>query len=164
MSSTALLALSGGVGGAKLALGLTRVLAPERLIIVVNTGDDEEFYGLHVAPDLDTVMYTLAGVVNAETGWGVAGETFHSLDMLKCYGAPTWFQLGDKDLATHILRRQRLRRGRTLSEVTDELCHRLGIRHRVVPMSDQPIRSIVETEEGDLAFQVTSWNENVSQW
>ena len=83
MSSTAILAFSGGVGGAKLALGLTRVLAPERLTIVVNTGDDEEFYGLHVAPDLDTVMYTLAGVVNAETGWGVAGETFHSLDMFE---------------------------------------------------------------------------------
>ena len=153
MSSKQFLAFSGGVGGAKLALGLTRVLGPEQLTIVVNTGDDEEFYGLHVAPDLDTVMYTLAEVVNAETGWGVAGESFRSLDMLKRYGAPTWFQLGDKDLATHILRRQRLDEGRTLSEVAEELCHRLGIRHRVVPMSDQPIRSIVETDEGDIAFQ-----------
>lgn len=153
MSSNRILAFSGGVGGAKLALGFTQVLPPERLTIVVNTGDDDEFYGLHVAPDLDTVMYTLAGVVNTETGWGVAGESFRSLDMLKRYGAPTWFQLGDQDLATHILRRQRLDEGRTLSEVTEELCHRLGIRHRVVPMSNQPIRSVVETDEGDLAFQ-----------
>ena len=153
MSSDTVLALSGGVGGAKLALGLSQVLAPERLTIVVNTGDDEEFHGLHVAPDLDTVMYTLAGVVNSETGWGLAGESFHALDMLKRYGAPTWFQLGDRDLATHIVRRQRLDEGRTLSEVTEELCHRLGIRHRVYPMSDQPVRSVVETDEGDLAFQ-----------
>ena len=153
MSAGSVIAFSGGVGGAKLALGLSEVLPPDRLTLVVNTGDDEEFYGLHVAPDLDTVMYTLAGIVNSETGWGVAGETFRSLEMLARYGAPTWFRLGDRDLATHILRRQRLDEGRTLSEVTEELCQRLGVRHPVLPMSDHPVRTVLETNEGDLAFQ-----------
>jgi len=153
VSPGSVLAFSGGVGGAKLALGLATVLPPDRLTLVVNTGDDEEFFGLHVAPDLDTVMYTLAGVVNAATGWGVAEETFHSLDMLGRYGAPTWFRLGDRDLATHVLRRQRLDEGRSLSEVTEELCHRLGVRHLIVPMSDHPVRTVVETDEGELAFQ-----------
>ena len=153
MSSGSVLALSGGVGGAKLALGLSHLLPPERLTVVVNTGDDQEFHGLHVAPDLDTVMYTLAGVVNSDAGWGVGGDTFHALEMLGRYRAPTWFRLGDKDLATHILRRQRLDEGRTLSEVTRELCRHLGVRHPIVPMSDQPLRSVVETDEGDLAFQ-----------
>ena len=153
MSSGSVLALSGGVGGAKLALGLSHLLPPERLTVVVNTGDDQEFHGLHVAPDLDTVMYTLAGVVNSDAGWGVGGDTFHVLEMLGRYRAPTWFRLGDKDLATHILRRQRLDEGRTLSEVTRELCRHLGVRHPIVPMSDQPLRSVVETDEGDLAFQ-----------
>jgi len=153
VSSGSVLALSGGVGGAKLALGLSHLLPPERLTVVVNTGDDQEFHGLHVAPDLDTVMYTLAGVVNSDAGWGVGGDTFHALEMLDRYRAPTWFRLGDKDLATHILRRQRLDEGRTLSEVTRELCRHLGVRHPIVPMSDQPLRSVVETDEGDLAFQ-----------
>jgi LPPG:FO 2-phospho-L-lactate transferase len=141
------------VGGAKLALGLAAVLPPDRLTLVVNTGDDEGLFGLHVAPDLDTVMYTLAGVVNPATGWGVEDETFHSLEMLGRYGAPIWFRLGDRDLATHVLRRQRLDEGRSLSEVTEELCHRLGVRHPIVPMSDHLVRTVVETDEGDLAFQ-----------
>ncbi len=148
------LALAGGVGGAKLALGLSKVLPPEALTIVVNTGDDEVFHGLHVSPDLDTVMYALAGLTNTVTGWGVEGESFNGLAMLGRYGGPTWFNLGDKDLATHIRRTQLLREGWTLSEVTRELCQRLGIRHTIVPMSDQRVRTIIETDDGQLPFQV----------
>jgi LPPG:FO 2-phospho-L-lactate transferase len=151
--SDALLALAGGVGGAKLALGLTRALPREWLTIVVNTGDDEEFYGLPVSPDLDTVMYTLAGIVNPETGWGLAGDRFEALAMLHRYGEATWFRLGDRDLATHILRRRLLDDGKTLSEVTAELASRLNVHHRIVPMSDAPVRTIVFTNEGRLPFQ-----------
>jgi LPPG:FO 2-phospho-L-lactate transferase len=147
------LALAGGTGGAKLALGLARSLAPDRLAIVVNTGDDECFYGLHVSPDLDTVMYTLAGLANPETGWGLAGETFNGLDMLGKYGADTWFNLGDRDLATHIRRTQLLRQGATLSQVTAELCQRLGVAHQVLPMSDDPVRTVISTEAGELPMQ-----------
>src|SRR5207302_6824626 len=129
-------ALAGGVGGAKLALGLARVLSPEQLTIVVNTGDDELFHGLHVSPDLDTVMYTLAGVSNPETGWGLAGESFRTLDALERLGADTWFRLGDVDLATHIRRTHLLRSGCSLSDVTAALTAAFGIRHPVVPMSD----------------------------
>ena len=148
------LALAGGVGGAKLATGLARVLPSEELTIVVNTGDDEVFHGLHVSPDLDTMMYALAGLTNQETGWGIAGDTFNSLEMLGRYGGPAWFNLGDKDLATHIRRTELLREGWSLSEATHELCRRLGVGHRIVPMSDDRVRTIVETEEGDLTFQV----------
>ena len=150
-----ILALAGGVGGAKLALGLARVLPPEALTIVVNTGDDETFHGLHVCPDLDTVMYTLAGLANTETGWGVSGETFHALEALERYGAPAWFRLGDSDLATHIRRTDLLRQGWSLSEITQELCGRLGVpRHvGVVPMSDDSVRTVALTDEGELAFQ-----------
>ena len=147
------LALAGGVGGAKLALGLSRVLAPEELTIVVNTGDDEVFHGLNVSPDLDTMMYALAGLTNVDTGWGVTGDTFSVLQMLGRYGAETWFNLGDIDIATHIRRTELLRRGWSLSEVTQELCKRLGIQHNIVPMSDGPVRTIVETAEGALSFQ-----------
>ncbi len=147
------LALAGGVGGAKLAVGLARALPPERLTIVVNTGDDEVFHGLHVSPDLDTMMYALAGLTNTVTGWGVAGDTFNGLALLQRYGADTWFNLGDKDLATHIRRTQLLREGRTLSQATESLCRGLGILHRVVPMSDAPLRTVVETAQGDMAFQ-----------
>lgn len=148
------LALAGGVGGAKLALGLSKVLPPDMLTIVVNTGDDEVFHGLHVSPDLDTVMYALAGLTNPETGWGVVGDTFSGLEMLGRYGSPTWFNLGDRDLATHIRRTELLRGGCTLSEVTLELAGSLGVRHTMVPMSDDPVRTVVETDQGDLAFQV----------
>ncbi len=121
-----ILAIAGGVGGAKLALGLSRILSPADLTIVVNTGDDETFHGLHVSPDLDTVMYTLAGLDNSDTGWGLAGETFRALDALGRLGAPTWFSLGDADLATHIRRTELLReQGWSLSRVTQELCARL---------------------------------------
>nr|MCS5657580.1 2-phospho-L-lactate transferase [Dehalococcoidia bacterium] len=147
------LALAGGVGGAKLALGLARILPPDKLAIVVNTGDDESFYGLHVSPDLDTVMYTLAGLSNTDTGWGLAGDTFQALDMLGRYGTDTWFNLGDRDLATHIHRTELLRQGATLSEVTAELCSRVGIEHRIAPMSDQPVRTFLTTQSGDLAMQ-----------
>ena len=147
------LALAGGVGGAKLALGLARVLSPEELVIVVNTGDDECFHGLHVSPDLDTVMYTLAGLVNPETGWGLAGDTFNALGMLRRYGGDAWFNLGDRDLATHIRRTQLLRQGSTLSEVTEELCRGLGVAHRIIPMSDDPVRTVLSTDEGELPMQ-----------
>lgn len=148
-----LLALAGGVGGAKLALGLSKVLPPNKLVIIVNTGDDEEFHDLHVSPDLDTVMYTLAGLANPETGWGLQGDTFQGMEMLTRYGAPDWFNLGDRDLATHIRRSQLLHGGCTLSQVTEELCRRLGISHTIAPMSDDRVQTIVETSEGTLAFQ-----------
>ena len=147
------LALAGGVGGAKLALGLARILPPDKLAIVVNTGDDESFYGLHVSPDLDTVMYTLAGLANQETGWGLVGDTFNALDMLAGYGVDTWFNLGDRDLATHIRRTYLLQQGATLSEVTAELCSRVGVEHCIAPMSDQPVRTILTTPSGELAMQ-----------
>jgi LPPG:FO 2-phospho-L-lactate transferase len=151
--SAAVLALAGGVGGAKLALGLARVLPPEAVVIAVNTGDDECFHGLHVSPDLDTIMYTLAGLANPETGWGLAGDTFHALSMLEQYGADTWFQLGDRDLATHVRRTQMLRQGATLSEVTAYLCRCLGVKQQVVPMSDEPVRTMLSTEDGELPMQ-----------
>jgi LPPG:FO 2-phospho-L-lactate transferase len=147
------LALAGGTGGAKLSLGLARVLPPEQLIIVVNTGDDEYFHGLHVSPDLDTIMYTLAGLVNPETGWGIAGDTFNSLEMLKRYSADTWFNLGDRDLATHVSRTQLLGQLATLSEVTAELCRCLAVKHQVAPMSDDPVRTVLSTDAGELPMQ-----------
>ena len=147
------LALAGGVGGAKLCLGLSRILDPGDLDIVVNSGDDEEFYGLYVCPDLDTVMYTLAGLSNSETGWGVAGETFVTLESLGRLGEDTWFGLGDKDLATHIVRTNMLRSGSSLCDVTYQLCETLGVKHRIAPMTDQPVRTIVQTAGGPLTFQ-----------
>jgi LPPG:FO 2-phospho-L-lactate transferase len=151
--TSSILALAGGVGGAKLALGLALVLPPGALTVVVNTGDDDAFHGMHVSPDLDTVMYTLAGMANRETGWGLSGETFRTLEAMEQYGAPTWFRLGDADLATHIRRTDLLRQGWSLSRVTHELCARLGVVPSVVPMSDDPVRTIVLTDEGELAFQ-----------
>jgi len=148
-----IVALAGGVGGAKLAAGLARVLAPEELVIAVNTGDDFEHLGLHVSPDLDTVMYTLAGMANPDTGWGLSGETWSFMEALARLGGPTWFRLGDRDLATNVERTRRLRAGETLSEVTRDLCARLGVRHAVVPMSDDPVRTLVHTDRGALEFQ-----------
>ena len=148
-----IVALAGGVGGAKLAAGLARVLPPEELLIAVNTGDDFEHLGLHVSPDLDTVMYTLAGIANPETGWGRADETWSFMDALARLGGPTWFRLGDRDLATNVERTRRLRAGETLSEVTRDLCGRLGVRQAVVPMSDDPVRTVVHTDHGALEFQ-----------
>ncbi len=147
------LALAGGVGGAKLVWGLARELPPEQLTVAVNTGDDATFHGLHVSPDLDTMLYTLAAISNPETGWGIAGETFHALEMLARYQVETWFNLGDRDLATHIRRTQLLAEGATLSEVTAELGRCLGVAHRIVPMSDAPVRTFLGTGRGELAMQ-----------
>ena len=147
------LALCGGVGGAKLAWGLAQALPPEQLTIVVNTGDDFEHLGLHISPDLDTVMYTLAGINNRELGWGIAGETWDCMQALETLGGETWFRLGDKDLATHLLRTQQLAQKKTLAEVTAQLCGKLGIHHRILPMSDDAVRTLVNTNEGELAFQ-----------
>jgi len=147
-----IVALAGGVGGAKLADGLAALLGGA-LTVIVNTADDFEHLGLPISPDLDTVMYTLAGIANAETGWGVAGETWSFLDQVVLLGAPSWFRLGDRDLATHVLRAAALRSGQNLTAVTAELCRRLGIGARVLPMSDDAVRTIVHSAEGDLPFQ-----------
>jgi LPPG:FO 2-phospho-L-lactate transferase len=146
-------ALAGGVGGAKLAHGLAMRLAPEDLTAVVNTGDDFEHLGLSISPDLDTVMYTLAGVANATTGWGLAGESWNFLDALERLGGETWFRLGDRDLATHVERTRRLKAGETLTAVTGALCAALKIGPRVLPMTDDRLRTVVATDEGELAFQ-----------
>ena len=148
-----ILALAGGVGGAKLVLGLARVLPPDRLVACVNTGDDEYFHGLHVSPDLDTVMYTLAGLSNPQSGWGIDGDSFSALGMLAQYGADTWFNLGDRDLATHIRRTELLGQGADLSEVTAELCRGLGVTHQVIPMSNDPVRTVLSTDGGELPMQ-----------
>jgi LPPG:FO 2-phospho-L-lactate transferase len=147
-----ILALAGGVGGAKLAAGLQRVLGA-KLTVVVNTGDDFEHLGLSISPDLDTVMYTLAGINNRDTGWGLAGETWSFMEMLEKLDGETWFRLGDHDLAVHVQRSRRLAAGESLSSVTAGLCKQLGVQARVVPMSDQPVRTLVQTDSGELTFQ-----------
>src|SRR5581483_10569330 len=147
-----ILALAGGVGGAKLADGLQRVVG-ENLTVVVNTGDDFQLHDLYIAPDLDTVMYTLAGIANPQTGWGIAGDTFHNLDMISQYGGEDWFRLGDRDLATHLLRTQMLRNGLTLTQVTQSLAQSLGVRAKILPMCNEPVMTVVSTNAGDLAFQ-----------
>jgi len=152
-SAGRVLALAGGVGGAKLALGLSRILPPERLTVVVNTGDDEEVHGLHVSPDLDTAMYTLAGIENPATGWGLRDDTFRTLDALEQLGGDTWFRLGDADIATHLRRTELLSTGMTLSRVTSELCDRLGVQCTLAPMSDDRVRTVALTDAGEMAFQ-----------
>jgi LPPG:FO 2-phospho-L-lactate transferase len=146
-------ALAGGVGAARFLDGLARVLAPERLLIIGNTADDAEINGLHISPDLDTVTYTLAGIANPEHGWGIHRDTFRCLEALRRLGADTWFQLGDIDLATHLRRTERLRRGLTLSQVTNEIRTALGVRSSIVPMSDDPVRTRICTPSGELEFQ-----------
>ena len=145
--------LAGGIGAAKFLEGLTAVMPPEEITIIVNTGDDAEFHGLHVSPDMDTVLYTLAGVVDRERGWGIAGDTFHALKALERLGEETWFQLGDQDIATHLFRTHRLCAGATLSAVSRELCRRFGLRCRIVPMSDDPAPTRLRTSAGMLSFQ-----------
>ncbi len=145
--------LSGGVGGAKLALGLARVLRPEQLTIIANTGDDFTHLGLAISPDLDTLMYTLAGVVNEETGWGCRDETWSCLAGLGALGADTWFRLGDRDLATHLERTRLLAAGQSLTRVTRHLCTRLGVAVHLLPMSDTPVRTVIDSADGPLAFQ-----------
>lgn len=148
-----IVALAGGVGGARLAVGLAAVLPPSRLAIVVNTGDDFDHLGLAISPDLDTVMYTLAGVNNPVAGWGRANETWNFMSALAELGADRWFRLGDRDLAVHVLRTLALRRGVALSGITRELAGKLGIRHALIPMSDTPVRTRVLTVRDELAFQ-----------
>ncbi|MBI2131452.1 MAG: 2-phospho-L-lactate transferase, partial [Candidatus Tectomicrobia bacterium] len=146
-------ALAGGVGGAKLAVGLAAALPEGMLSVIVNTADDLALHGLHISPDLDTVMYNLAGLADPQTGWGIAGDTAGALDLIGRYGGPTWFRLGDRDLATHIRRTQRLSEGARLTEVTAELCAALGVRARILPMTDSPVATRVQTPGGELEFQ-----------
>ena len=148
-----IVALAGGVGGAKLAHGLAQILPPEDLTIIVNTGDDFEHYGLYICPDLDTVCYALAGLANPETGWGRVNESWNVIENATKLGGPDWFRLGDQDLGTHLERTRRLKQGESLSQITRDFCKAWAIPHAVLPMSDQPVRTIVETTEGDLAFQ-----------
>ena len=147
------LALSGGIGGAKLALGLSHIVAPEDLMIVANTGDDFEHLGLTISPDIDTLMYTLAGINNPETGWGRRDETWRFMEALAELGGDTWFRLGDTDLATNIERTRRLLAGDTLAVITADFCRALGVRPRVQPMSNDRVRTRVKTADGWLDFQ-----------
>lgn len=147
------LALTGGVGGAKLALGLARVLGPGELTFLVNTGDDFEHLGLTICPDIDTLLYTLADEANPDTGWGRRDESWRCLDALGELGADTWFKLGDRDLATHLIRSAELRAGTPLSTVTERLARALNVEHTILPMSDDRIATVVDTKVGELAFQ-----------
>lgn len=144
-----LTALAGGVGAARLLSGLVSVVQPEEVTAVVNTGDDAMVHGLHVSPDLDTVTYTLAGVVNSETGWGLGGDTFFSMEALERFGSQTWFRLGDRDIATHLHRTERLAAGATLSEVTSEISGAFGVTARLLPMSNDPVRTRVTLLSGE---------------
>ncbi|MFZ2097473.1 MAG: 2-phospho-L-lactate transferase [Anaerolineales bacterium] len=148
-----IVALAGGVGGAKLADGLAQVLQPEHLSMIVNTGDDFTHLGLYVSPDLDTVCYTLAGMANPATGWGRINETWYVFKELKKMGMPDWFQLGDADIATHIIRSIRLKEGCSLSQITNDLCSMWGIKVKVLPMTDDLVHTWVYTNEGELEFQ-----------
>lgn len=146
-------ALAGGVGGAKLAHGLSLILPPEDLTVIVNTGDDFEHLGLYISPDLDTVCYTLAGLANPETGWGRMNESWNAFNNIERLGGPAWFRLGDSDLATHLERTRRLKEGRSLSQITKEFCQAWNINLTVLPMTDSPVHTMVDTEDGELAFQ-----------
>lgn len=148
-----IVALAGGVGGAKLAEGLSHLLPASDLTIVVNTGDDFEHLGLYISPDLDTVCYTLAGLADPIKGWGRNNESWNFLDTLTVLGGPTWFQIGDKDLATHIERTRRLNNSESLSQITDSFCRSWKVEAKIIPMSDNPVRTIVNTNEGALPFQ-----------
>lgn len=146
--------LVGGVGGAKLALGLAQIIPPQHLTIIINTGDDFLHYGLHISPDIDTVMYTLAGIVDPVNGWGIADDSVQALDALARYGETPWFKLGDKDIATHLLRTHLLRTGHSLTVVTQRLSRALGIEATLLPMTDDPVATIARTTtHGDLGFQ-----------
>ena len=148
-----IIALSGGIGGAKLALGLSRVLPPEELLIIANTGDDFEHYGLTICPDTDTLLYTLAGLDNPQLGWGRADESWAFMETLAALGGQDWFRLGDRDLALHVLRSHRLDAGDSLSAITDDFRQRFGIGPRILPMSDDPVRTKIGTDQGWLDFQ-----------
>jgi LPPG:FO 2-phospho-L-lactate transferase len=146
-------ALAGGVGAAKLLRGLVRIIPPKNLFIIGNVGDDIELYGLHISPDLDIIMYTLAGIVDEIKGWGIAGDTFNCLEMFGYLGFEIWFQLGDKDLAIHITRTKMLREGMALSQATAKLCKMLGVEANLIPMSDNPVRTKIRSGNMLLDFQ-----------
>lgn len=148
-----IVALAGGVGAAKLLRGLVEVIPPDTLTIISNTGDDIELYGLAISPDIDIVAYTLSGLIDEERGWGIKGDTFDCLAMLRRYGETAWFNLGDRDLGTHILRTQRRRQGQSLTEITAAFCQELGIRTRILPMCNEPVPSLIRTPAGLFHFQ-----------
>ena len=153
MSRDLVVALSGGIGGAKLALGLSRILSADSLVVVANVGDDFDHLGLHISPDTDTLMYTLAGLDNKKLGWGRQDETWSFMETLTAIGGEDWFHLGDHDLAVHVERTRRLRQGETLSAITADFCRRLGVGPRVLPATDHPVRTRLRTDEGWLDFQ-----------
>lgn len=145
--------LAGGTGGARLAHGFQQVLPPGDLTVVVNVGDDAELFGLHVSPDVDSVLYTLAGLLNPETGWGVAGDTWTALRLLGRYGEPTWFRVGDADLATHVRRTRLLHEGASLTDATQAMAEALGVPSRLLPATDDRLRTMIGTDDGELEFQ-----------
>jgi LPPG:FO 2-phospho-L-lactate transferase len=146
-------ALAGGVGAARFLTGLTRLVKREDLSVIVNTGDDIELFGLHISPDLDIVTYTLAGIVDEAKGWGVKGDTFQCLEMLKAHGLDTWFGLGDRDLATHLYRTESLKKGYTLTQITKEISSVLGLKTKILPMTDDMCKTMVRTSEGSIHFE-----------
>ncbi len=148
-----IVALAGGVGAAKFLSGITQLLNPEDLTVIANTGDDIELYGLHISPDIDIVTYTLAGIVDQKKGWGIKNDTFHCLGMLKKQGCETWFGLGDKDLATHIYRTNRISQGAKLNQITNEVCSSLGLKLKILPMSNDKFETKIETPNGTMHFE-----------
>ena len=151
--SPSIIALSGGIGGSKLALGLANSMSPERLMIIANIGDDFKHFGLHISPDIDTLLYTLSGKSDSKRGWGLANETWKVMETLEKMGGETWFKLGDMDLATHLERTKKLHSGETLSNIISNLCKKFGIKSRIIPVSDDIIQTMVKTPDGDLGFQ-----------
>jgi LPPG:FO 2-phospho-L-lactate transferase len=145
--------LTGGTGGAKFVDGLRRVLPAQQLTFIVNTGDDLEWWGLHISPDLDSILYVLAGMLSKDRGWGVDGDTFECLDAMRRMGTPAWFRIGDRDLATHLSRTRLLAAGRTLTEATTEIAAALGVQSRILPMTDARVETRVSTPDGELSFQ-----------
>jgi LPPG:FO 2-phospho-L-lactate transferase len=145
--------LTGGTGGAKFVDGLRRLIPPEELTVIVNTGDDHEWWGLYVSPDIDSIVYVLADVLSTERGWGVRGDTFHCLQAMKELGEEAWFSVGDRDLATHLLRTKLLSKGQTLSDTTSYIAKKLGVRSRILPMSDMRVETRIDTPAGDLSFE-----------
>jgi LPPG:FO 2-phospho-L-lactate transferase len=146
-------ALAGGVGAARFLTGLLKIVNAQDLRVVVNTGDDIELFGLHISPDIDIVAYTLAGIVDENKGWGIEGDTFRCLEMLRKYGSDTWFALGDRDLATHIYRTQRLHQGLTLTQVTDEVCQVLGLKTKILPMTNEKFETQIKINAGTIHFE-----------
>jgi LPPG:FO 2-phospho-L-lactate transferase len=145
--------LAGGIGAARFLQGFVQVVPQSEVTVIVNTGDDIELYGLHISPDLDIIMYTLAEIVDEEKGWGLKDDTFHCLEFLRKYGYETWFNIGDRDLATHIHRTMLLREGLTLSEVTNRLCHKLGVKACILPMTNSKFATKIQTDEGTMHFE-----------